>query len=90
MKKILLALALATPLMAQQPKTEPKPSAPAATITAEQRAVYWKAQAQAMSAEKQLKDAQDKLKASIEAMKAACGSAELVVDQNGEPTCKAK
>lgn len=75
-------------------KGQTKPVAPAtpkpSTITADQRAAYWKAFAQQQGAQKQLEAAQAAITQAVQAMVAACGADEsLTQAANGDPECVA-
>lgn len=59
-------------------------------ITAEQRAKFWRAQAEYIAAQAQVQKAQATLSAIQAEMVKACGDQQLVADEQGEPACKPK
>jgi multidrug efflux pump subunit AcrA (membrane-fusion protein) len=61
-----------------------------AQISPEQRAVFWRAQAEQLAAQMRLEMANRQLQAAREAMVKACVEAELVSDSGGEPMCHPK
>lgn len=84
-----LIVLLGMAALAQQapPKEAPKPP----QISVEQRARFWRAQAEAMAAAARAKQAQDAVKAAQDEMQKACGdNFVLALDAAGEPSCQAK
>ena len=77
-----LLIILSTSGFAQDKKSAPN-------ITDAQRAQYWRAQAEAIAAQRQAEQAAAQLQKAIEAMKEACGDLQLG-ELAGEPVCKPK
>ena len=63
---------------------------PTTKISAEQRAKFWRAQAEAIAAQAQYQSAKSALDAVQAELQKACGDGVLALDQAGEPSCKAK
>lgn len=63
---------------------------PVPQITADQRAKFWRSQAEVISAQSQAERAKAAFEASVEALKKACGDQQLSIGQDGEPTCTPK
>lgn len=59
-------------------------------ITSEQRARFWRANAEVLAAQTELQQAQAKMQAATEEMRKVCGEQQLTSDPYGEPTCKPK
>jgi len=83
MKVLILGLALLSLSAAAQEK-------PASKITPEQRAMYWRANAELLAAQAQFNAAKAKLELIEAEMTKACGDQQLMTAPDGEPTCQPK
>ena len=63
---------------------------PAPRITPEQRAMYWRANAEMLAAQAQFNQAKAKLESIESEMTKACGDQQLTTAPDGEPTCQPK
>ena len=58
------------------------------TLTPDQRAKFWRAQAEAIAAQMQVQKAQARLDAVLSELKASCNG-DIEFNSSGEPSCKA-
>ena len=82
-KKAACVILLSASLAAENAPSKPK-------ITSEQRAQFWRAQAEQLAAQMRLEMANRQLQAIREAMAKSCGDDVLVSSPDGEPVCQAK
>jgi hypothetical protein len=100
MKTILIIMALAGLAFAQTAPPATKPPIPAEAlatrlaritpITPEQRARFWRAQAEWISASMQAQKAKSAMDSIQAELAKACGDQQLVAGPDGEPTCSPK
>ncbi|MDR3798006.1 MAG: hypothetical protein P4K93_07625 [Terracidiphilus sp.] len=69
---------------------KPKEAAKIPTITAEQRARFWRAQAEAINAAVRARAAQDVLVTVQSDLLKSCGDWAFIAGEDGEPTCRPK